>query len=91
MILGERGITVTALSRRTGVHKSHLSRGLRHAEAKVIGGDLAGRIALELGLPVDYWPEYREAVVVERVQSDATWRDRLYDCVSEGSETTRSR
>jgi hypothetical protein len=46
----------------------------RPASAKV-----AAAIAEHLGLPHDYFPEYREAVVHDAVSDDPALRDRIYD------------
>jgi transcriptional regulator with XRE-family HTH domain len=78
-MLRERGWSLRALATAAGVSPSHLSRVLRQADYKTAGGDLAGRVADALGLPVDYFPEFREAAVIDRVKSDPGWRDRLYD------------
>ena len=77
-LLAERDLSLRGLAERVGVTHSHLSRATRGANGKMVGGDLAGRIAVALGLPADYFPEYREAAVVEQVQNDASLRDRLY-------------
>jgi hypothetical protein len=37
-----------------------------------------GPRAIALGLPRDYFPEYREAFVIDRVRSDPRLRDELY-------------
>jgi hypothetical protein len=36
------------------------------------------RIARELDLPADYFPEVREAFVIERIKRDPALRDSLY-------------
>lgn len=77
-LLAERDLSLRGLAERVGVTHSHLSRATRGANGKTVGGDLAGRIAIALGLPADYFPEYREAAVVERLQNDPSLRDRLY-------------
>ena len=77
-LLAERGLSLRGLAERVGVTHSHLSRATRGANGKTVGGDLAGRIAVALDLPADYFPEYREAAVVEHVQNDPSLRDRLY-------------
>ena len=77
-LLAERDLSLRGLAERVGVTHSHLSRATRGANGKTVGGDLAGRIAVALGLTADYFPEYREAAVVEQVQNDASFRDRLY-------------
>lgn len=66
------------LARRVDINQSHLSRALRGANSKRISGEAAGEIALALGLPRDYFPEYREAVAVEAVRRDPALRDSVY-------------
>ena len=77
-LLRERGMSLRELARRIEISDSHLSRVVRHADYKSASPRLIGRIARELRLPVDYFPEYREAFVVERVRRDARLRDGLY-------------
>jgi transcriptional regulator with XRE-family HTH domain len=77
-LLDERHLSIRALAREAGVTDAHLSRVLRRANYKTPSGDLARRVAVALGLPEDYFPEYREAFVIERVRGDAELRDRLY-------------
>jgi transcriptional regulator with XRE-family HTH domain len=66
------------LARRVDVNSSHLSRAVRGEQYKSISGDLAERVATALGLPLDYFVEYREAIVVRAVREDAALRERLY-------------
>lgn len=82
-LLAERDLSLRGLAERVGVTHSHLSRATRGANGKTVGGDLAGRIAVALGLPTDYFPEYREAVVIEQVSNDSELRDRLYRQLSQ--------
>jgi hypothetical protein len=42
------------------------------------GWNLTRRVAIALGLTEDYFSEYREAFVIERIQRDPALRDRLY-------------
>lgn len=77
-LLAERDLSLRGLAERVGVTHSHLSRATRGANGKTVGGDLAGRIAVALDLPADYFPEYREAAVIEHLRSDPALRDRLY-------------
>lgn len=77
-MLAERGLSLRGLAVLVGVTHSHLSRAARGANGKSIGGELAGRIAVALDLPADYFPEYREAAVVEKIHDDPSLRDRLY-------------
>lgn len=68
-----RGLAV-----RVGINQSHLSRALRGANSKRVSGELAGQIAIALGLPRDYFPEYREAVAVEAVRGNEELRENVY-------------
>jgi transcriptional regulator with XRE-family HTH domain len=77
-LLGERGMSIRALAAAVGVSDSHLSRVLRRADYKTPSTDLAKRVAEALGMPGDYFPEYREAFVIERIRSDARLRNDLY-------------
>ena len=79
LLLGDRELSVRALARRAGVTDSHLSRVLRRVSYKTPSGDLARRVAVALDLPADYFPEFREAAVIERIRSDPKLRDALYD------------
>jgi hypothetical protein len=45
---------------------------------KTPSSELARRIALALDLPEDYFPEYREAFVIERIKTNPELRDELY-------------
>jgi transcriptional regulator with XRE-family HTH domain len=77
-LLRERGWSIRELARRAGVTDAHLSRVLRRASYKTPSGDLASRVASAFGLPVDYFPEFREAYVVEALRKDPQLRDDLY-------------
>lgn len=77
-MLEKRGYSLRRLAREAGIDPSHLSRVLRQSSYKTPSGELTGKVAEALGLPKDYFPEYRQAVVLERVQADAELRDRLY-------------
>jgi hypothetical protein len=39
--------------------------------------------------PVDYFPEFREGVVIDRVKHDPKLRDRLYKQFASKTETSR--
>ncbi len=78
-LMRERGLSTNRLAGMVGVSQSHLSRALRQADRKTIGGDLAARIAVALELPEDWFPETREVRLFERLRRDAVLRDRLYD------------
>lgn len=78
-LLREKGMSIRALARATGVTDAHLSRVIRGVNYKSASGELAGRAAEALGLPSDYFPEYREALVIDLVRRDARMRDELFD------------
>jgi transcriptional regulator with XRE-family HTH domain len=76
-LLEARKLTLRSLAREIGgVDHSYLSRMLsgktsvnvRHAES----------IARHLGLPVGYFPEVREAAVMEAIRKNPRLRDELY-------------
>lgn len=77
-ILSERGVSLRALANEVGVSDSHLSRVLRRVDYKRASTDLMARIAVALGLPPEYFPEVREAFVIERVRADPRLRNELY-------------
>ncbi|HEY3962530.1 MAG TPA: helix-turn-helix domain-containing protein, partial [Gaiellaceae bacterium] len=77
-LLKERGLSVRGLAREVGVTDAHLSRVLRGVDYKTVSGDLAGRVALALDLPQDYFPEFRQAFVIDRIRRDDQLRERLY-------------
>jgi transcriptional regulator with XRE-family HTH domain len=81
-LLAERGLSVRELGRRMGIDHGHISRIVHQQRGKVASGDLAGRIAVELGLPADYFPEYRRAAVVAAIAQDPALLDRLYHEIS---------
>jgi transcriptional regulator with XRE-family HTH domain len=77
-LLQERGTSLRALASQIGVSNSHLSRVVRRADYKTASPELMQRIAEQLELPADYFPEVREAFVIERVKRDPALRDSLY-------------
>lgn len=77
-LLARHEMSIRALAREIDVNPSHLSRVLRRRDYQTPSGDLSRRVALAFDLPEDYFPEYRESVVIARVHSDAELRDRLY-------------
>ncbi len=90
-MLAERRISVSALARAIGVSQPHLSRVLRRADYRTPSPELAARIARQLGLPDDYWPEYRAATVIARVRSDPAYRDRLYASLAQAPNPQQGR
>lgn len=84
-LLAERGRSLRGLAEELGVDHGHLSRITRHERSKVPSGDLAGRIAIALGLPVDYFPEYRRWLVVTAL-ADPDVLNRVYRLVTRPSK-----
>jgi transcriptional regulator with XRE-family HTH domain len=78
-MLKDRGMSIRALARQVGVTDAHLSRVLRGVAYKTASADLARRVAVALSLPPDYFPEYRQGVVIEKVKRDPRLRDELYE------------
>ena len=76
-LLVERGLSQRKLAQMIDVNPSHLSRVLRGDETHP-STDLIRRITLALDLHSGYFPELREAAVIEGVKSDPKLRDRLY-------------
>lgn len=77
-LLEERGMSLRALARAAEVNAGHLSRVLRQRDYKSPSAELTERVALAFELPRDYFPEFREAVVIRRIRSDARLRDEVY-------------
>ncbi|MHB8642346.1 MAG: helix-turn-helix domain-containing protein [Gaiellaceae bacterium] len=77
-LLEERDLSIRALARRAAVTDAHLSRVLRQVNYKTPSADLARRIAIALDLPEDYFPEFREAFVIDEVRRDPRLREQLY-------------
>lgn len=81
-LLAERGMSVRALAAAIEVDQSYLSRILGARDPKQerrASAEVAALIAEKLGLPKDYFPEYREAKAIEAVRADSRLRDRIYD------------
>lgn len=81
-LLAERGLSVRSVAQAANISPSHLSRALRGKDYKTPGPRLTRAVAAALALPEDYFPEAREAYVLDRVKSDPPLRDRLYDELS---------
>ena len=78
-LLAERGWSIRKLAAEAGIDPSYLWKVLRRRGYKTAGARVAERTAVALGLPVDYFPEYREKIVIERIKADPAIRDDLYD------------
>jgi transcriptional regulator with XRE-family HTH domain len=77
-LITHRGLTLRKLAAAAEVDPAHLSRVMSARSKKRASRDLARRVALALDLPHDFFPEYREGAVVERVQTDPMLRDEIY-------------
>jgi transcriptional regulator with XRE-family HTH domain len=80
-LLHERGLSLRELSRRLGMDATYLSR-VRRGQ-KRLPDDLPKRVAVALGLPEDYFPEAREALIVDAVRRQPELRERVYRTVSQ--------
>lgn len=78
-LIEDRGLSIRAVARSAEVDPGHLSRVLRGARGKTVSPELAARVAKSLGLPEDYFPEWREAIIVDRIHKDPKLRDQIYD------------
>jgi len=77
-LLVERGLSQRKLAQLLDLNPSHLSRVLRGTDRVRPSLDLMRRVADALELPHDYFPELREAAVIERLKTDPELRDKLY-------------
>lgn len=82
-LLRDRGMSQRSLARYVGVNQSYLTfvlQGRRTPSRRLLEG-----AAKALGLPPDYFREYREAIVIERLKADAKLLDRVYALVMRSS------
>lgn len=79
-LLAERGQSQRQFSEAIGFEQAYLSRVLGGQRAPSLR--LLEAIAKGLGLPKDYFPEYREQVVIEAIKTDGVLRDKTYDSLS---------
>jgi transcriptional regulator with XRE-family HTH domain len=77
-LLRERGWSQRRLSALVGVDPAYISRAVGDPDGRGPSPELARRVAVALGLPSDYFPEYREAEVIAAVRRDPQLRERLY-------------
>lgn len=78
-LLAERSMSLRALGRAANVDVAHLSRLLAPASSSAVSTDLVRRITRALDLPAGYFPEEREAQVIDAIRRDGKFRDRLFD------------
>lgn len=72
-------MSMRELARQIGVSDTHISRVVRRAEYKSASASLARKVGKVMGLPVGFFVEEREGLVLDRVRANAKLRDRLYD------------
>lgn len=89
LILRERGLSLRELGRRVDVDPSYLSR-VRQGKKRV-AADLVMRVAEALGLPTEYFPEAREALVIEAIRADPDLRERLFRRISRPDSSSSKR
>jgi transcriptional regulator with XRE-family HTH domain len=77
-LLAERRLSQRKLAQLIDLNPSHLSRVLRGADQTRPSVELIRRIADALDLPAGYFPELREAAVIQRLRQDPGLRDVLY-------------
>jgi hypothetical protein len=63
-------------------HRCPPVAGLTEGRLKTPSPDLARRVALALGLPRDYFLEFREGFVIEQVKRRPRLREELYNRLS---------
>jgi transcriptional regulator with XRE-family HTH domain len=78
-LLEKRGWSMRRLAVEAGVERAYLWKVIRRRGYKTPSVRMAEAVAIALGLPVDYFPEYREGVVVEHVKRNARVRDEVFD------------
>lgn len=81
-LLAERGWSIRRLAIAAGVDRGYLWKVIRRRNYKTPSARLTAAVATAFELPRDYFPEYRERVVIGRVQQDGTVRDEFYDLLS---------
>jgi transcriptional regulator with XRE-family HTH domain len=76
-LLAQRGLTLRSLAREVGgFDEAYLSRMLHGKRA--VNPEHVARISQYLSFPYDYFPEVREARMIEAIQSDPKLRDEIY-------------
>ena len=84
-------MSLRALAAQADVSPSYLSRVLRGVEYKTAGPELVRKVAEALGLPHDDFLEFREGFVIDRVKTDQSLRERLYDRLKRLEQSSDSR
>jgi transcriptional regulator with XRE-family HTH domain len=81
-LLKERGWSIRRLALEAGVERAYLWKVIRRKGYKTPSVRMAKAVAMALGLPSDYFPEYREGAVIEYLKRDAQARDEVFDRLS---------
>ena len=81
----ENGWTQKGVAIEVGIDPSFFSKALRQKDYKRLNADWIAGISEMADLPRDYFPEVREAAVVDAIRSDPKLRDRLFDELDLGS------
>src|SRR5262245_10554975 len=85
-LLKERGWSIRRLALEAGIERGYLWKVIRRRGYKTASVRMAEAVALALGLPVDYFPEYREGIVIDHVRRDAGTRDDVFDRLTSRSK-----
>jgi transcriptional regulator with XRE-family HTH domain len=88
-LLIEQGVSLRELSRRLGMDATYLSR-IRRGRQR-LPTRLPSRVAASLGLPEDYFPETREALILDAIRTDPTLREQIYQRVVRAETSERKR
>src|SRR5688572_24610170 len=78
-LLRERGWSIRRLALEAGVERGYLWKVIRRRGYKTPSLRMAESVAAALGLPPDYFPEYRERLVIDRMKADPEARDDVFD------------
>jgi transcriptional regulator with XRE-family HTH domain len=84
-LLEERGWSMRRLAAESGVERAYLWKVIRRRGYKSPSVRMAESVAVALGLPRDYFPEYREGVVIESVKHSPRVRDDFFDSLTRRS------
>ena len=82
-LLKERGWSIRRLALEAGVERGYLWKVIRRRGYKTPSVRMAESVARALGLPSDYFPEYRERIVIDRVKRDPKARDDVFDSLAQ--------
>lgn len=77
--LAEHGWSESEAARRIGLDRSFFHKALHSQDYKRLAPEHIAALSEAAGLPRDYFPEVREAAVLEAVRADPELRDRLFE------------